>query len=316
MKRSNTATKAVEPTPEATEATTPSHEAPQRIEFLPVSKVSESKSNPRKTFGDMMELIDSVRTKGVLVPVLCRPAEDGWELVFGARRLRAAQAAGLVELPAMVRAMTDREVLEVQVIENLQRADVHPLEEAEGFKALNEQYGVSVEELAAKTGKSTAFVRNRLKLCSLHVMAKEAFFTNAINASVAQLLARMPEQLQENATSELLNFPNGGEPVSRRRALDFIQSRYMLSLTEAPFDVTDATLHPDAGACSTCPKRTGNQRELFSDVASEDVCTDPDCFSEKKERMWQLRVTRAKEAGQEVLATKDAKKVFLYGAEV
>jgi len=104
--------------------------------------------------------------------------------------------------------------------------------------------------------------------------------------------------------------------VSHRRALDFIQSRYMLSLTEAPFDVTDATLHPDAGACSACPKRTGNQRELFSDVASEDVCTDPDCFAKKKERVWQLRVERAKEVGQEVLAAKDAKKVFLYAGEV
>src|SRR5213078_213049 len=147
------------------------------------------------------------------VPVLCRPAEGGWELVFGARRLRAAQAVGLVEIPAMVQSMTDRVVLEVQVIENLQRADVHPLEEAEGFKALHEQYGVSVEELAAKTGKSVAFVRNRLKLCSLHANAKEAFLKGAINASVAQLLARMPEQLQEKATAELLTFPSGGEQV-------------------------------------------------------------------------------------------------------
>ena len=316
MKRSNAAATAVERTPEAPESAPTNVEPPQRIEFLPVAKVGESKSNPRKSFGDMTELIDSVRTKGVLVPVLCRPAEEGWELVFGARRLRAAQAAGLAEIPAMVRSMTDREVLEVQVIENLQRADVHPLEEAEGFKALHEQYGVGVEELAAKTGKSTAFVRNRLKLCSLHVMAKEAFFTNAINASVAQILARMPEALQEKATKELLNFPAGGEQVSQRRAFDFIQSRYMLSLEGAPFDVTDAELHPEAGACSTCPKRTGNQRELFGDVASEDVCTDPDCFSVKKERVWQLRVERAKEAGQEVLAAKEAKKVFLYAGEV
>ena len=316
MKRSNTAANEVEARVEANEATPPIPEAPQRIEFLPVVKVSESKSNPRKSFGDMTELIDSVRTKGVLVPVLCRPAEDGWDLVFGARRLRAAQAAGLAEIPAMVRTMTDREVLEVQVIENLQRVDVHPLEEAEGFKALNEQYGVTVEELAAKTGKSTAFVRNRLKLCSLHVMAKEAFFTNAINASVAQLLARMPEALQEKATKELLTFPTGGEQVSQRRAFEFIQSRYMLSLEGAPFDVTDAELHPEAGACSACPKRTGNQRELFGDVPSEDVCTDPDCFSVKKEKVWQLRVERAKEAGQEVLAAKEAKKVFLYASEV
>jgi ParB family chromosome partitioning protein len=128
MKRRNTAAKAVESMEEVPESVPPSTETPQRTEFLPVAKIGESKSNPRKTFGDMTELIESVRTKGVLVPVLCRPAEEGWELVFGARRLRAAQAVGLAEIPAMVRTMTDREVLEVQVIENLQRADVHPLE--------------------------------------------------------------------------------------------------------------------------------------------------------------------------------------------
>jgi ParB family transcriptional regulator, chromosome partitioning protein len=169
MKRISSAAKPVEPQSEVPASAVPvPADVPQRIEFLPVAKVSESKSNPRKSFGDMTELIESVRMKGVLVPVLCRPSADGWELVFGAWRLRAAQAAGLAEIPAMVREMTDREVLEVQVIENLQRADVHPLEEAAGFKALHEQYGVAVEELAAKTGKSTAFVRNRLKLCSLH----------------------------------------------------------------------------------------------------------------------------------------------------
>jgi ParB/RepB/Spo0J family partition protein len=109
----------------------------ERVEYLPVAKIVESKSNPRKTFGDMTEMIESVRAKGVLVPVLCRPAENGWELVFGARRLRAAQAAGRLEIPAMVRTMTDREVLEVQVIENLQRADVHLLEVRRGLSQCN-----------------------------------------------------------------------------------------------------------------------------------------------------------------------------------
>src|SRR5437588_11211688 len=97
MKRSNIAAKAVESAPEVPESVPLSAETPQRIEFLPVAKISESKSHPRKSFGDMTELIDSVRTKGMLVPVLCRPAEaDTWELVFGARRLRAAQSAGLL----------------------------------------------------------------------------------------------------------------------------------------------------------------------------------------------------------------------------
>src|SRR5438132_9383895 len=132
--------------------------------------------------------------------------------------------------------------------------------------------------------------QNRDLLAKAAAGAAAAFFTSAINASVAQLLARMPEALQEKATKELLKFPTGGEQVSQRRAFDFIQSRYMLSLEGAPFDVTDAELAPEAGACATCPKRTGNQRELFGDVASADVCTDPECFDVKKERVWQLRV--------------------------
>ena len=127
MKRSTTVN-AADSTPEAGESASPSTATATRVESLPIAKIAESKSNPRKSFGDMSELIESVVIKGILVPVLCRPAEDGWELVFGARRLRAARAAGLAEIPSMVRTMTDREVLEVQVIENLQRADVHPLE--------------------------------------------------------------------------------------------------------------------------------------------------------------------------------------------
>ena len=120
MKRNSSAAKPPESKSDVPESP-PRTEMSQRIEFLPVAKIGESKSNPRKSYGDMTELIDSVRTKGVLVPVLCRPVEDGWELVFGARQLRAAQAADLAEIPAMVRTMTDHEVLGGQVIRELAR---------------------------------------------------------------------------------------------------------------------------------------------------------------------------------------------------
>ena len=89
-----------------------------------------------------------------------------------------------------------------------------------------------------------------------------------------------------------------------------------MQLSRAPFDTTDAALYPEVGACTACPKRTGNQATLFADVESPDVCTDPNYFGEKKERLWQLRVSRAKEQGQEVMTKKDAKQVFQYGGAV
>jgi len=125
MKRSTTVN-AADSTPEAGESASLSTATATRVESLPIAKIAESTIQPAQVVSaDMSKFIESVVTKGILVPVLCRPAEDGWELVFGARRLRAARAAGLAEIPSMVRTMTDRELLEVQVIENLQRADVH-----------------------------------------------------------------------------------------------------------------------------------------------------------------------------------------------
>jgi hypothetical protein len=101
--------------------------------------------------------------------------------------------------------------------------------------------------------------------------------------------------------------------MSYRAALEHLQRTYMLQLSEAPFDVTDAALVAKAGACSTCPKRTGNQRELFGDVKSPDVCTDPICYREKKDALWKLQVAKAKEAGQKVMPEAEAKKLLQYG---
>jgi hypothetical protein len=114
--------------------------------------------------------------------------------------------------------------------------------------------------------------------------------------------------LQAKAVKDLV-----GSEMSYRAALEHLQRTYMLQLKDAPFDVTDAALVAKAGACSTCPKRTGNQRELFGDVKSPDVCTDPVCYREKKDALWKLQVAKAKESGQKVMPEAEAKKLLKFG---
>lgn len=286
---------------------------------LPTTLLRESPTNPRKSFGDLTELTESVRSKGVLEPLRARPLADGaFELVFGHRRLRAALGAGLAEVPVLVQELSDAEVLEAQLVENCQREDVPPLEEAEAFQALHAKHGKAVEEIAAKTGKSAAYVLQRMKLCALHASAREALREGRMLLSVSHLIARLPESLQEKATTEVLNRHNAftQEPLGASAARDLLTERFTLRLAGAPFDTNDAALLEAAGACTSCPKRTGNQRALFADVESPDVCTDPECFAEKKDRSWKQTVTLAKEEGHQVLSKKDAKEVFGYDGKV
>lgn len=176
------------------------------ITTLPLGEIAESKLNPRRDFAKepLDELTESIRKVGVLQPVLVRPSPKAngkakYELVAGHRRVRAAAAAGLAEIPVTVRELTDEQVLEAMVIENLHRADLHPLEEAEGYRKLHEEYKHSVEDLAAKVGKSVAYVYARLKLCELTKEAKKAFLEDRITAGHAVLLARLKPEDQARA---------------------------------------------------------------------------------------------------------------------
>ncbi|MFZ0662370.1 MAG: ParB/RepB/Spo0J family partition protein [Acidobacteriaceae bacterium] len=128
-----------------------------------LSLLNVSKTNPRRTFEDaaLKELAESIKTQGVLSPLLVRPlTENGFEIVFGERRYRAAQLAGQDTVPVRIRQMSDAEALEAQLVENLIRAEIHPMEEAQGFRALLalEEPKYSIEQIAAKVGKSPTFV--------------------------------------------------------------------------------------------------------------------------------------------------------------
>ncbi len=169
-------------------------------EFLriPVDQVRTSPFQPRRTFSpeELRELVDSVREKGVLQPVLVRPTSEGYELVAGERRLRAAQAAGLESVPAVVRKMSDREALEATIVENVQRADLNAIELAEGYHRLAHDFSMAQEEIAKRVGKDRVTVANSLRLLKLPAQVKQAVMEGRLSAGHARaLLSAPPERL-------------------------------------------------------------------------------------------------------------------------
>ena len=150
------------------------------IQDVPLATIRESKTNPRRFFDEakLAELADNIKQHGVLQPILLRPLPDGgsgtYELVAGTRRYRASKLAKRESIPATVRELTDAQALELQVIENVQRVDVHPLDEAQGYAALIELQpdAYTVETIAARVGRSPAYVNGRLRLIQLIAEAK------------------------------------------------------------------------------------------------------------------------------------------------
>jgi ParB family chromosome partitioning protein len=259
-----------------------------------LSLLSESKSNPRRTFEEtaLKELAESIRTQGVLSPLLVRPlTENGFEIVAGARRYRAAQMAEVPTVPVRIVNLTDAQAVEMSIVENLQRKDVHPLEEAQGFRALLDldEPKYSIEQIAAKVGKSAVFVASRLKLTDLVLAAVDAFYADEIGVGHALLLTKLPADQQVQALSACFKevYNGAAKPVRILlpvRNLQFwIDSNILLVLKDAPFNKRDAQLVPDAGSCADCPKRTGHNKLLFGDDFGRqgDRCTDPGCYGAK-----------------------------------
>ncbi len=259
-----------------------------------LSLLSESKTNPRHTFEEvaLKELASSIRTQGVLSPLLVRPlTENGFEIIAGARRYRAAQMADLPTVPVRIVHLSDAAALEAQLVENLIRSEIHPMEEAQGFRALLDldEPKYSIEQIAAKVGKAPVFVASRLKLIDLVPAAVDAFYANEIGVGHALLLAKLPADQQGQALSACFKevFNNGAKParilLPVRNLQFWIDSNILLVLKDAPFNKRDAELLSAAGSCADCPKRTGHNKLLFGDDLGRqgDRCIDPGCYGAK-----------------------------------
>lgn len=269
-----------------------------KFQMIDIDRLHQSKTNPRKNFDAklMNDMEASVREKGVLQPLVVRKhAEDVYEIVCGARRWGAAKAAGLKEVPCMVTPMTDQQVIEVQVIENMQRADLTPLEEAKGYQQLHEQYKYDWPEIAARVGKSTGYVFTRLNLLKLIPEFQKALETGFIKADnysdekvafglkMAEAVVRIqdPED-QKSFYKQMQDSPYDlGLYSGDFDMLEYVKDNFLKQLKNAPFPVKDKDLA--GGACGVCPKRTGAQADLFGDLqGKEDTCLDGKCWAAKK----------------------------------
>jgi ParB family transcriptional regulator, chromosome partitioning protein len=144
--------------------------AGETIHQVSLASIVPSPLQPRKDFAHdaLQELIDSIRQHGIIQPLIVRSANGRYELIAGERRWRAAQEAGLTQVPVLIRSATDLEVLELSLIENLQRTDLNPIEEAQGYARLASEFGMRQEDIALKVGRSRAAVANAMRLLDLH----------------------------------------------------------------------------------------------------------------------------------------------------
>lgn len=251
------------------------------------------------------ELAESIRVPGIIEPLIVRPKPGGrHEIVCGERRWTAAKLLKLDTVPCVVRSMTDEQARKVQIIENLQREGLHPVEEAQGYADLIAQRTPegkvinTIDSVAKDIGKSPAFVYGRLKLLEMPQVALDASLNGKMSASVALLAARIPDpKLARKAALEVLDPGGTGdgeerqkraldkdiEPMSYRAAKEHIQNNYMKRLRQAKFDREDEELVPVemvngerrcGGKCSDCPWRTGNLRLLLPGESQERLRAD------------------------------------------
>ena len=179
--------------------------AERGIQQLPLNALHPSRLQPRKRFepAAIAELSASIAEKGVLQPLLVRPSANGYEIVAGERRYRAAKQAGLSTVPAIVRELDDRQTLEVAIVENLQREDLNPLEEARAFKELID-FGMTQEAVAKAVGKSRSAVANALRLLALPKAALTALEQGEISAGHARAILAKPAEVQAQALEIIL----------------------------------------------------------------------------------------------------------------
>lgn len=332
-------------TPLITDHITPEHLAilagqhgAARYDLIPLDLIDPDPEQPRRRFDDaeLDEMAASIREHGVITPVKVRPRGGRYGLIAGEKRWRSSQRAGLAAIPAVIEDLDDAQVRAQQLIENVQRSDLHPLDEAQHIHRMIDLDGYTQEAIAEKIGKSPGSVRAKLALLRLSAVPRKALEDGRIVESVALGIALwVPLAHHEQATKECLGEGDftaytavrvgevdehagsgkpprsAPQPLSVRQARAHLQAKYLLRLDVARFDTTDATLVPDAGACGPCPSRSGNQLELLAGPAGRaDLCTRQECYATKNAAAYDRLAADAVRRGVRVLPDKDGARIF------
>lgn len=269
------------------------------LQNLPLTSITPSSNNPRKYFDayDMSDLTASVARFGVMQPIIVRPQGDGYELVCGERRYRASIDAGLADIPAIVRDLTDDEAFDLQITENLQRKDINPMEESDAFQALMKRGMTKAKDIAKRFGKSETYVYDRLALQRCIPDIQDGIRLGAFPVSMGKQFARLTIDDQQQLFDNLAKPGKLLDLADVKRAID---TQFTYTLEDAPFSTHNPNLLPKAGPCISCPKRSGCNQLLFDDVSSKDICFDKSCYDMKVEAHIAHLEQELKDAGMEV----------------
>ncbi|MDO8997230.1 MAG: ParB/RepB/Spo0J family partition protein [Sediminibacterium sp.] len=272
------------------------------FKLIPLSDLVTSPTNPRKSFDQSKttELAESIKEKGVLQPILVRAKGKKFEIICGERRFRASQMVKAVNkqkdtIPAIIREMDDQEVRELQLIENFQREDVHPMEEALAIKYAIETGQYSTEELCAKVGKSEYYIKQRIKLNNLSDKLQQLFFHGNLNISTAIKFSVYSHEIQDEIIEDDFDFEDLMKDPSEKVELQkWTEQKYTGKLSEATFDINDKELLKDMGSCVNCRFNTGVAL-LFPEDANTARCTNIACYKLKTETTFLVELEKAKQ---------------------
>lgn len=295
------------------------------VRLTSIEMLDPSPFNPRRTFNEktLDELARSIREHGITTPLIIRPKNRRWEIVAGHRRVEAARRIGLPGVPCVERQLTDDQARDLALIDNLQREDVPPLEEANAYNELKQRLGTA-EAIAQRVGKEASYVARRLALVTLAEFPKKALAERLMTIDHALLLAKLGPIEQDANLKWLLN-PNAGikvkietviaerikdrdsksryspwEPQSVVELKHHIEINVGRKLSRAPWDLEDADLVKEAGPCSSCPSNTKANDLLFGDMSiAAATCEDGACFEDKRLAFVRIRLTQAAGGGDD-----------------
>lgn len=266
----------------------------QQIEFISIASIMPSQ-NPiqerrRKRFdkAKLAELSESIKKHGVVQPITVRAlASNGFEIVAGERRWLASLMAEQLTVPCIIKDLNDQDAFEIQLLENLEREDLHPVDECDAYVFLSETYNLNVPELALRVGRTENYVANRLKLSDLIPEVLKDFEEGFLPFGNALEIAKYPADIQASILKKAYkgSYWNSDRTDGSKTLAELkktISEDILLQLADAPFSTMSETLHPQRLSCTKCPQRTGANATLFGEVpGDDDRCLNRECYDKK-----------------------------------
>ena len=307
----------------------------ERVIRVKLVDLDPSPLNPRTNFPaeQLEEMAESILSRGVIQPLIVRSVKRGrWEIVAGHRRYRAAEIAKVADVPVIARALDDGDVVEVMLIENLQRADLSPIEEARGIEMMLSLKGAdgstprhTVESIAKKIGRTEKSVANTRRILRVPEKFHAKIADGSLPRTICYLIAAIPDaKLREKAAAEIVKGDYNG-PFTKRGAQEHIRRNYMVELRGSPFDQKDATLVPvkeeagercAGGACDSCPLNSANRQDDDIERGHITMCMNPACYQLKVDAHVRGAMRAAESAGDKLVTGKAAAKLLGWEGDV